>query len=91
MQRLNVLRGSPEEHGENLGSQELREHFSDSSTPPELGSEAVDHGEGWIHVGPVSRVRAVFTSLFLCLACAVQWMGNMRQSLQHPLTNCPRL
>ena len=50
MQRLNVLRGSPEVHGENLGSQELREEFSGSSTPPELGSEAVDHGEGWVHV-----------------------------------------
>lgn len=45
-----MLRGSPEVHGENLGSQELREEFSGSSTPPELGSEAVDHGEGWVHV-----------------------------------------
>ena len=46
MQRLNVLRGSPEVPGQNLGSQELREDYSGSSTPPELASEAVDHSEG---------------------------------------------
>ena len=61
-----MLRGSPEVPGQNLGSQELREDYSGSSTPPELASEAVDHSEGQAlrsHLPLLAIVYFFFTSL----------------------------
>ena len=80
LQRLSVLRGSPEVHGENLGSQELRVEFSGSSTPPELGSEAVDHGE-WEVLVVFGEGRVRFTHVSLSLSCVCYAVDALQETL----------